>query len=462
MTSSLNNAIDFLNLATTPGATTLGAATSGAAPVLGFVEWFRPGAATHVNNVDGLFWGITWVGIFFTVLVGALGVLFVVKYRHRPGHKAQPSAHHNNTLEVVWSVIPLLIVIVIFFYGFKGYLDSRTPPDNAYVIDVEAYKWGWAFKYNNGSIVDTDLHVPVGRPVKLVMSSKDVLHSLYIPAFRVKMDCVPGRYTTMWFEATQASEDDNKDGTLTYAGEGEPGPPPVGHFDLFCTEYCGTGHSSMYAKVVVHESGGFEKWIKDKADPTAQGTPAEVGASLYTKRGCAQCHSVSGVDNPGNGGPSFKGYYGKTVAWTNGNSGPVDENYIRESILQPMAKIRKGYRPIMPSYQGQFSDAELYAIIQYIKSVNELEPDVWLSEHTGEAPKDGSDGDAGDGEAGGNAAAAEQTEGGEQGEGGEPDSGRAEPAEGMKTAATNASPPSGSDDTEVSGLARPEESPAAG
>lgn len=352
-------------------------------------EWFRPGAATNVQNIDWLFWFITWISIFFFVLIAVLTVQFVFQYRHRPGHTAEHSPHHNNTLEIVWSVIPLLLVVVIFFFGFIYFLDGRNPPDDAMVVDVQAYKWGWAFKYDKGAVTDANLHVPIDRPVKLVLSSKDVLHSLYIPAFRVKMDCVPGKYTDLWFRATQASQDDNGDKQLAYVGEEPMGPPPEDDFDLFCTEYCGTGHSSMYAKVVVHESGGFDEWLKKAKDPRSQGTPVEVGAKLYAQRGCAQCHSIDGKDRPGNGGPSFKGHWGKTVAWTNGQRGEVDDSYIRESILNPMAKIRTGYRPIMPTFQGQLNDDQIYALIQFIKDVNEEKPADWQ-------PKEGEEGDAGE------------------------------------------------------------------
>ena len=356
------------------------------APLASAWQWFRPGAATQVDNVDWLFWFITWISIFFFVLIMALMVRFVWIYRHRPGHKAEHSPHHNNALEAAWSLIPLLLVVAIFYYGFTGYIDSRNPPGDAYEINVVAAKWNWSFKYPNGH-VDTNLHVPLDTPVKLVMSSSDVLHSLYIPAFRVKMDCVPGKYTTLWFQATQASQDDNEDGLLAVVGgEGiEPSDSPGGDdFDLFCTEYCGTGHSNMYAKVIVHESEAwFDKWMATATD-LRQYAPADVGEKLYNRRGCAQCHSIDGKDRPANGGPSFKGYYGKEVAWTNGQQGPMDENYIRESILNPMAKIRAGYRPIMPSYQGQMNDDQLFAIIQFIKRLNDQDLDDW-------APLEGED-----------------------------------------------------------------------
>ena len=340
----------------------------------GAYDWFRPPASAGAEEVDWLFWFITWVSVAFFIPIVGFMIQFMWKYRHRPGHQAEHSPHHNNTLEATWSLIPLLIVVMIFYWGFVGFIDMRNPPDDAYEINVEAQKWSWAFKYPNGG-VDTNLHVPLDRPVKLIMSSSDVLHSLYIPSFRTKMDCVPGKYTTLWFRATQASQDDNGDGKFDYVGE--PLGTPEDDFDLFCAEYCGTGHSSMFAKVVVHEAGGFEEYLKKLIDPRSQGTPVKVGETLYKRRGCAQCHSIDGTDNRANGGPSFKGHFGKMHQFADGSSHEMDENYIRESILNPQAKIRKGYRPVMPTFQGQLSNDQIFAIIQYIKSVNGLLPEDW-------------------------------------------------------------------------------------
>lgn len=355
------------------------------APLLADFRWFRPGVSTTAHNVDNLFFLISVICAFFFLLIVVLQAWFMWKYRARDGHREENSPHHNNALEVTWSVIPLILVIWIFYKGFTGYIDMRQPPENALAIEVTAQKWSWSFKYPNGAVSPV-LHVPADQPVKLILSSKDVLHSLYIPAFRVKMDCVPGRYTEMWFEATTPSDEfsdpvfdddpntDNKytDGSSIFA-EAEP----TRGYDLFCTEYCGTGHSSMITKCVVHTEAGFEQEMKTLADPRSQGAPAEVGEKLYRQRGCAQCHSVDGVDNPGNGGPSFKGYYGKEVEFTDGATAEMDANYIRESILNPQAKIRKGYRPIMPTFQGQLNDDEIYAIRQFIRTLNDQDAQDW-------------------------------------------------------------------------------------
>lgn len=354
--------------------------------LLAEMGWFRTGTSTVASDVDGVFWFITWVSAFFFTLIVALMAWFMVRYRHREGHAAEHSPHHNNTLEAAWSIIPLLLVIVIFYLGFKGFIDMRQSPDDAYEVNVVAKKWSWSFIYPNG-VVSPDLHVPIDRPVRLVMSSDDVIHSLYVPAFRIKMDCVPGRYTEQWFKATALAPTDDGD-EVNWADEGG--------FDLFCTEYCGTGHSTMRAKVVVHETADFDKWMAVAMDPRSQGTPLQVGQTLYLRRGCAQCHSIDGVDRPGNGGPSFKGYYGKEVAFTDGSKAEMDENYIRQSILEPQAKIRTGgYNPIMPTFQGQLKDDEIFALIQYIKSLNEQAPAEWPAAEGGvEGAEDGDPADA--------------------------------------------------------------------
>ena len=304
--------------------------------------WFPAPSSTGAADVDRLFFFILGICTLFFVLIVGLMTWFVWRYRSRPGHSPAATASHNNWLEITWSVIPAILVGVIFLWGFLGYVNARTPPDNSYEIQVVAKKWSWAFIYPNGH-VDNNLHVPVGRPVTLVMSSDDVIHSLYVPAFRLKMDLVPGRYSKTWFEATT-----------------------VGEHILFCAEYCGTGHSTMNAKVVVHASGEFEKWLEEAANFMDDLTPVQAGEILYTRRGCVQCHSV---DGSAKAGPSFKEVFGTEQRMSDGNTLVVDENYLRESILEPQAKVRQGYRPVMPTYKGQLNDEELSALIQYIKSL---------------------------------------------------------------------------------------------
>lgn len=306
--------------------------------------FFPEPTSTNAGGVDDLFYFILIVSaVFFAIIVGVMA-LFVFKYRERPGVEAQPSPSHNNWLEFGWSAVPGLFLGVIFYWGFTEYLDMRQAPDDSYEIQVIAKKWAWSFQYPNGH-VDNNLHVPVDKPVRLVMSSDDVIHSLYIPSFRLKMDVIPGRYTSTWFESNTP-----------------------GDYVLFCAEYCGTQHSTMLARVVVHPSGEFDPWLENAANFMEKLTPEQAGETLYTRRGCVQCHSIDGSAKTG---PSFLGVYGTLQSMTDGSQIQVDENYLRESILEPQAKIRAGYKPVMPTYQGQLKNEEIAALIAYIKSFAE-------------------------------------------------------------------------------------------
>lgn len=298
--------------------------------------------STFAGDVDGLFYFIYWISIFFFVLILGLLILFLMKYKRGKGREAEETAQHSTSLELVWSVIPFLLVIVIFVMGFRGFINMHTPPDNAYEVRVHGQKWSWAFTYPNG-YVDSELHVPVNTPIKITLSAEDVLHSFFVPDFRVKRDAVPGRYTVCWFEAMEAGES-----------------------PIYCAEYCGTGHSEMLSKVIVHEPGGFEKWLETAADFIKTMPPEEAGKVVYTKRGCGQCHSIDGTAGIG---PTFKGLYGISQPIVGGASVPVDDNFIRESILQPAAKVAAGYDPVMPTFQGRIKNAEIDVLIAYIKSL---------------------------------------------------------------------------------------------
>ncbi len=304
--------------------------------------WLPPPSSTTAAEVDSLFMFIFYVSTFFFVLIVVLMMVFVVIYRRRPGVDPGPAPSHSTVLEVTWTVIPLLIVIAIFYWGFEGYMDMRTSPREAYDIRVTGRKWNWEFTYPNG-YVDSVLHVPVDEPVRLTMTSQDVIHSLFIPAFRVKMDLVPGRYTQTWFRAMKPGE-----------------------YDLYCAEYCGTKHSDMLSSVVVHPPGEFETWLDKASNFLETMSPVDAGRALYDRRGCAQCHSLDGSARVG---PSFKGIYGQTHSFTNAPDTPVDDNYLRESILEPGKKIREGYKNQMPTYKGILSDPEITAIIEFIKSL---------------------------------------------------------------------------------------------
>ena len=307
--------------------------------------WMPVQGSTGAVVVDRIFSLILWVSVFFFVLIVLLMVLFVVRYRRRAGREeAEPSPRHNTALEITWTVIPILIVIVIFVWGFRAFLNLNVPPANAYEVLVTGQKWKWLFTYPNGH-VDENLHVPVDTPVRLVMTSEDVIHSFYVPAFRMKKDVVPGRYSKAWFRATR-----------------------VGEFQVYCAEYCGTSHSDMLSMVVVHEPGGFEQWLERAADFLATMPPAEAGAKLVTQRGCAQCHSV---DGRGGIGPTLKGVFGHEQQLTTGVRVTADEDYIRESIIEPQAKVVAGYQPVMPTYKGRLKDAEITAIIEYLKVLSQ-------------------------------------------------------------------------------------------
>lgn len=303
--------------------------------------WMPVQAANTAGNVDTVFYFILWIALIFFALIVGLSLLFVLRYRRREGREAEASASHNLPLEITWTIVPLVLVAVIFVFGFRNFLRLSTPPANAYEVMVTGQKWKWLFTYPNG-YVDEALHVPVDRDVKLTITSEDVVHSLFIPAFRVKKDAVPGRYTNVWFRATLPGE-----------------------HDLFCAEYCGTSHSDMLAKVVVHEPGGFETWLAGAADFLAQLPPAEAGERLYKARGCAQCHAA---DATAGIGPGFGGIFGKPAPLQGGGQAQVDENYLRESILEPQAKVVAGFEPVMPTYKGRLSDREITAIIEYIKT----------------------------------------------------------------------------------------------
>lgn len=304
--------------------------------------WFPPQGSTVAEHSDSVYFFILYVCTFFFVLIVSLMVLFMVKYRHRPGVEAEKTSTHNLTLELSWSVIPTLLTIVMFWVGFTGYIDMRTPPSDSYDINVIAKKWSWAFQYPNGWI-ESELHIPKGENVTLTMASDDVIHSLWVPAFRTKMDVVPGRYTQEWFKATRAGE-----------------------YPLMCAEYCGQKHSNMISKVIVHETrGDFDKWLQKASNIHDNKTPVEAGEYFYKSRGCIQCHSLDGT--PKNG-PSFKGLYGKDEKMTDGSTVKVDDNYLRESILEPQASIVAGFRPIMPTFKGQLTDQDISAIIAFIKA----------------------------------------------------------------------------------------------
>lgn len=305
-----------------------------------------PAKSTLAQNTDSLFWFVHLSGLALTI--GLIGVIiyFVIKYRRKSDDEVTPLITHNNKLEVTWSVIPLIIVLIIFGWGYQVFMDQRVAPDDAYEVNVTGQKWIWQFTYENGARTNGELHVPAGRPVKLVMNSSDVIHSFYVPDYRIKQDVLPGRYTEVWFNAA------------------EPGESIV-----FCTEYCGTSHSDMMAKVIVHEEEEFQNWLADNSGGGSKPedlAPAEWGEQLAQEWACTTCHSTDGSSLTG---PTWQGVFGSEEALADGSTVTVDENYLRESILEPSAKVVDGFPDVMNTYQGQLSDEQINAIIEYIKTL---------------------------------------------------------------------------------------------
>lgn len=306
--------------------------------------WLPKQSSTIAPEID-FGWDVAfWLGVVLFILVIVPMVLFVVQYRRKKADEIGAPTGHNTVIEIVWSVIPLAVVMGCFLVGFKGFMHASVAPSNAFEVAVVAKKWAWSFAYPNGA-TSAELHVPAGQPVRLVMSSQDVIHSVFIPEFRVKQDVIPGTYTSLWFEATEAKE-----------------------YTLLCTEYCGSAHSAMLAKVVAHEPAAFQEWL-DKAGNEGKGkTPAEYGKDLFTKSNCNACHSLDGNRLVG---PSFKGLFGRSEKLVGGAEAAVDEAYLRESILNPNAKVVDGFGPssAMPPYKGLLKDDQIDALIAFIKTV---------------------------------------------------------------------------------------------
>ena len=312
------------------------------------MNWIPEVASNLATKVDGVLFFITVVSVIFFLIVSIFLIVFAIKYRRRREDEETPYITGNETLELIWTVIPSILLMVIFVYAFVVFRDMRNPPDDATEINVNAKQWLWQFEYYNGRKTLNELYVQQNRPVKLVMRSDDVIHSFFVPEFRVKQDILGGRYTQLWFTPTK-----------------------VGTFNLFCAEYCGTGHSKMLGKVVVLSPEAYDIWEKGEEVQEEIGVAslpsAERGEQLYKQSGCNACHSVDGSTGVG---PSWKGLVGHKVALQDSEVIRADENYIRESILEPQAKIVNGYQPVMPSYKGILSDDDISALIAYMKTLN--------------------------------------------------------------------------------------------
>jgi cytochrome c oxidase subunit 2 len=300
---------------------------------------FPPNASTIATEMDLLYLFIVAVCAFFAILVTALIVVFTIKYKRQHPDAVGADIHGSLTLELVWTFIPFVLSMVMFGWGALVFFKLATPPANAMELYVVGKQWMWKVQHPEGVREINEMHVPVGRPVRITLGSEDVLHDYSIPAFRVKMDAVPGKLTTMWFEATK-----------------------TGTFHIFCAEYCGTKHSGMIGQVIVMTPQDYEAWL---AGGRSTGTAVENGARLFTDLACITCHKA---DSTGRG-PSLLGVYGSTVPLVDGRKVVADENYLRESIMNSQAKVVQGYQPIMPAFQGMVSEENLMQLIAYIKTL---------------------------------------------------------------------------------------------
>ncbi|MGB8771814.1 MAG: cytochrome c oxidase subunit II [Candidatus Korobacteraceae bacterium] len=305
---------------------------------------FPERASALAWQVDGLYFLLVAVSAFFTLLIFVLIFVFAVKYR-RSVHPHATHIEGSLPLELVWTLIPLGICMVFFAWGSLIYFQEARPPKDAMEVYVVAKQWMWKFEYENGQRDINQLHVPVGRDVKMVMSSQDVIHSFFVPAFRIKNDVLPGRFTTTWFRPTK-----------------------VGTYHLFCSQYCGTNHSAMIGEVIVMAPDAYQAWLNSGASSSG-GSLAATGEKLFQRLGCETCHRSTTQGR----GPNLVGIFGKPVLLDDGRTVIADEGYIRESILNPGVKIVSGFRPIMPTFQGQVSEEDLMALVAYVKSLSQTQ-----------------------------------------------------------------------------------------
>lgn len=295
------------------------------------------------GNVDALYIFMLLICGAMTVLISMAVIVFAVKYRKRRGHHAH-QVEGSHVLEITWSVIPMGFFLIFFSWGAVIYFQERTPPRDAMEVYSVAKQWMWKFEHPEGAREINALHVPTDRDVKIIMTSQDVIHSFFVPAFRIKQDVLPGRYTIAWFRATKP-----------------------GTYHLFCAEYCGTQHSGMIGEVVVMEPAQYEAWLTGGA---TNAPLAVTGQKLFSELGCSTCHRS---DVQGRG-PNLAGIFGKKVLLDDGRTLTADENYVRESILTPGSKIVSGFKPIMPTFQGIISDDQLNALVAYVKSMTQQQP----------------------------------------------------------------------------------------
>jgi cytochrome c oxidase subunit 2 len=305
---------------------------------MGILEALFPTQASNfAGRVDALYFFLVGVTAFFATLIVTLIAVFAVRFRRTHDAEVGRPVHGALLLELTWTFIPLVIVLAIFVWGASVFFAMSRPPSNAMEIYAVGKRWMWKFQHVTGQREINELHLPVGQPVKVLIGSEDVIHSVYFPAFRTKMDAVPGRTTTMWFTPTRP-----------------------GRYHLFCTEYCGMRHSAMIGSVIVMEPREFQTWL---AGGPQTANMAEGGEQLFTDLACITCHRDQGR------GPLLRNLFGTTVQLANGGTATADENYLRESILNPQAKVVAGYQPLMPTFQGLVTEEQLNQLIAYVKSL---------------------------------------------------------------------------------------------
>jgi cytochrome c oxidase subunit 2 len=293
-------------------------------------------ASTIAQGVDHLYYFLTAIDLFFTAIIFLTIFYFALRYRRRSQEEKPEQIEGSVPLEMAWTLIPLGLVVITFLWGTSLFIRNSRPPEAASEIFVVGKQWMWKIQHPEGVAEIDELHVPVNRPIKLTMTSEDVIHDFAVPAFRIKKDVVPGMYTTEWFEATK-----------------------TGTFHLFCDQYCGTNHALMTGSVIVMEPTEYEQWLSGGIRGQSM---AQAGAQLYDQLACITCHGTGR-------GPTLNGLFSKTVRLNDGSTVVADEAYLRESILYPSAKIVQGYTPIMPTYKGQVTEEQLLQLIAYIKSL---------------------------------------------------------------------------------------------
>ena len=309
------------------------------------------------GRVDALYLFLVALTAAMSILIFAMVLVFMVKYRRRDPNSIGARIHGGMILEIVWTIIPLFIVMGIFVWGTGIFFAFARPPAETMNVYVVGKQWMWKFQHLDGQREINELHVPVGRAVKLIMTSEDVIHDVFVPAFRVKADVIPGRYSHLWFEATKAGE-----------------------YHLFCAEYCGTKHSGMIGKVVVMEPRDYQAWL---AGGVQEGSLAAAGGKLFQDLACNTCHRPDASGR----GPVLQNTFGKQISLQSGETLRVDEAYLRESILQPGARITAGFQPIMPTFQGLVSEEGLLQLIEYVKSLKADDPPSGVRPSTaGSAP----------------------------------------------------------------------------